>query len=120
MSVIHKILGALILFFDWVFTPRTIKRNTQAQAEVNAKVDDIILYQYRACPFCVRVRRAMKRNGLKIELRDAKRSEEARDQLIAGSGKLKVPCLRTEENNEVRWIFDSSDIINYLEKRIAA
>jgi glutaredoxin len=120
MSVIHKILGALILFFDWVFTPRTIKRDAQAQAEVEAKVTGIILYQYRACPFCVKVRRAMKRNGIIVELRDAKRSEAARDQLVAGSGKLKVPCLRTEENNEVRWIFDSSDIIAYLENLIAA
>lgn len=120
MSVIHKILGALILFFDWVFTPRSIKRDTQAQAEVDAKVAGLILYQYRACPFCVKVRRAMKRNAISFDLRDAKRSEEARDQLVAGAGKLKVPCLRTEENNEVRWIFDSSDIIDYLENRIAA
>ena len=120
MSVIHKIVGALILFFDWIFTPRSIKRDAQQQAEVDAKVAGMILYQYRACPFCVKVRRAMKRNGINIEIRDAKRSEEAAEQLLAGGGKLKVPCLRTEEGNEVRWMYESSDIIQYLENRIAA
>lgn len=120
MSVIHKVLGALILFFDWVFTPRTIQREVDVQAAMDEKVAGTILYQYKACPFCVKVRRSMKRNGLKFETRDAKRSEEARDQLVAGGGKLKVPCLRAEEENEVRWIYDSSDIIDYLQNRIAA
>ena len=120
MSVIHAIVGAIILFFDWLFTPRSIKRDEASQAAVDAKVEGIILYQYRACPFCVKVRRAMKRNGINIEIRDAKRSDEAREQLLAGGGKLKVPCLRTEEDNEVRWMYESSDIIKYLENRIAA
>ncbi len=120
MSVIHKILGALILFFNWVFTPRTIKRDADAQAAIDEKIAGTILYQYKACPFCVKVRRSMKRNGLKLETRDAKRSEAARDELIAGGGKLKVPCLRAEEANEVRWIYDSSEIIEYLQKRITA
>ncbi|HAI96784.1 MAG TPA: glutaredoxin, partial [Methylococcaceae bacterium] len=36
-----------------------------------------------------------------------------------GGGKLKVPCLRIEEDGKVSWMYESSDIINYLEDRFA-
>ena len=39
----------------------------------------------------------MKRQGLNIETKDAKRSEEARGELLVGGGKLKVPCLKIED-----------------------
>jgi glutaredoxin len=121
MFIVRAILGALILFFNWVFTPKSIKREATEQAEVDAQTQKLALYQYAACPFCVKVRRAMKRNGLNIETRDAKRSEQAKEELVNGGGQLKVPCLRIEEDNgEVRWMYESGDIINYLEQRFGA
>jgi len=117
LSAIRWALGALILFFNWVFTPKGVKRETEIQAQVDAQTTNLALYQYKACPFCVKVRRTMKRNTLNIETRDAKRSDIARDELIEGGGKLKVPCLRIEEKGKVSWMYDSSDIINYLEDR---
>ena len=120
MFIVRAILGALILFFNWVFTPKSIKREATEQAEVDAQTKKLALYQYAACPFCVKVRRAMKRNALTIETRDAKRSEQAKEELINGGGQLKVPCLRIEEDNgEVRWMYESGDIINYLEQRFS-
>jgi len=119
LSFIRGAVGALILFFDWVFTPRGVKRETEIQAEVDAQTTNLALYQYKACPFCVKVRRTMKRNSLNIETRDAKRSDNARDELVEGGGKLKVPCLRIEEEGKVSWMYESSDIINYLEGRFA-
>jgi len=119
LSFIRGALGALILFFDWVFTPRGVKRETEIQAQVDAQTKNLALYQYKACPFCVKVRRTMKRNTLDIETRDAKRSDKARDELVKGGGKLKVPCLRIEEEGKVSWVYESSDIINYLEDRFA-
>ena len=121
MFIVRAILGALILFFNWVFTPKSIKREATEQAEIDAQTQKLALYQYAACPFCVKVRRAMKRNGLTIETRDAKRSEQAKEELVNGGGQLKVPCLRIEEDNgEVRWMYESGDIINYLEQRFGA
>lgn len=120
MFIVRAILGALILFFNWVFTPKSIKREATEQAEVDAQTQKLALYQYAACPFCVKVRRAMKRNGLNIETRDAKRSEQAKEELVNGGGQLKVPCLRIEEDNgEVGWMYESGDIINYLEQRFS-
>ena len=115
LSVIRGALGALILFFNWVFTPKGVKRETEIQAQVDAQTANLTLYQYKACPFCVKVRRTMKRNTLDIETRDAKRCDNARDELVEGGGKLKVPCLRIEEDGKVSWMYESSDIINYLE-----
>jgi glutaredoxin len=118
MVIVRAILGSLILFFDWLFTPRGVKRDTDAQKQLDAQTSGLTLYQYKACPFCVKVRRAIKRQSLAIETRDAKRCDTARGELVAGGGRLKVPCLRIEEaSGESRWMYESGDIIRYLEGR---
>jgi glutaredoxin len=118
MVVVRAILGALILFFNWVFTPKSIKREANEQMLIDAQTKTMALYQYAACPFCVKVRRAMKRSALNIETRDAKRSEQFKEELLQGGGQLKVPCLRIEDDNgDVSWMYESGDIISYLEQR---
>jgi glutaredoxin len=120
MVVVRAILGALILFLNWVFTPKSIKREADEQALIDAQTKKIELYQYPACPFCVKVRRAIKRNGLNIETRDVKRNEKFKEELVKGGGQLKVPCLRIEEENgEISWMYESGDIISYLEQRFS-
>ena len=121
MRIIRLILGKLILFFNWVFTPRGVTRDAASQASIDAQTAGLKLYQYEACPFCVKVRRAMKRNTLTIETRDVKRSASAREELLAGGGNLKVPCLRIEnERGQAEWLYESSDIVRYLEDRFAS
>jgi glutaredoxin len=121
VSIIRLVLGAVILLCNWVFTPRGIRRDPELQAAINQKTARLTLYQYRACPFCVKVRREMKRQSLTIETRDAKRSDSAREELLAGGGDLKVPCLRVEDGlGQVEWIYESKDIIGYLEGRFVA
>ena len=62
----------------------------------------------------------MKRQGLDIEVRDVKRSAAAKSELLAGGGTLKVPCLRIEQGERVpQWMYESQDIIQYLEKQFA-
>lgn len=118
MAIIRLILGKIILFFDWVFTPRGIKRNHDAQAAIDTQTASLALYHYAACPFCVKVRRAMKRQSLNIETRDVKRSDTAKTELLAGGRNLKVPCLRVNDGEQgYQWIYESGDIINYLEAR---
>ena len=118
MSLIRFVLGRIILLIDWITSPRSPKRTAEAQQVIDSSVTDLVLYQYHACPFCVKVRREMKRLGVKIELRDPKRSETAREELINGGGKLKVPCLRIE-SSETQWLYESDAIIAYLGKRVA-
>jgi len=120
MVVIRWMLGQLILLLNFIFSPRGIKRPAELQATVDAETAQLTLYQYLACPFCVKVRRSMKRHSLNIETRDAKRHAPFREELVQGGGKLKVPCLRIEEEDgNVRWMYESSDIISYLEQSFA-
>ena len=118
MAIIRRILGALILTLNWLFTPRGVKREAEAQTAIDSQTTGLTLYQYKACPFCVKVRRVMKRQSLTIETRDIKRCEAAREQLLKGAGDLKVPCLKIEgDGGEVTWMVESGKIIGYLEER---
>ncbi|QFU74388.1 glutaredoxin [Halioglobus maricola] len=121
MRIIRLVLGKLILFLNWAFTPKSIARDPLAQATIDEQTGSLTLYQYEACPFCVKVRRTMKRQALNIETRDVKRSEKAREELLAGGGNLKVPCLRIKDSEQKsRWMYESGEIIDYLEGRFAA
>ncbi|BBN82663.1 glutaredoxin [Pseudoalteromonas sp. A25] len=116
MKFIRWFLGRIILLLDFIFTPRGKKRPSDEQKRLDAHTQNLKLYQFKACPFCVKVRRAIKRQGLKIETRDAKNNPHFRDELAKQGGKVKVPCLRIEQDNQVTWLYESSDIVNYLEK----
>ena len=118
MAIIRRVLGAFILFFDWVFTPKSLVRDADLQQEIDSHTNKLSLYQYAACPFCVKVRRVMKRKSLAIRTCDVNRSEASREELLSGGGQLKVPCLKIEEEDgSVRWMYESSDIIDYLSSR---
>ncbi len=120
MRIIHFLLGRLILLINWLTTPKGIKRPAKIQTAIDEQSRNLTLYQYKACPFCVKVRRSLKRLSLPVETRDPKRNADAKKELIAGSGKLKVPCLKIDEGEGgIQWMFDSKDIINYLERRFA-
>jgi glutaredoxin len=116
MALVRTILGKLILFFDALFSPRSVTRPPAEQARIDASLKNLSLYQFHACPFCVKVRRYMKSRGIAIPLRDAK-SELARGELLRGGGKVKVPCLRIDDGT-TKWLYESNDIIAFLEKRL--
>jgi glutaredoxin len=118
MFIIRKIVGSIILFLNWVFTPKGIIREADAQSTIDKKTTKLMLYQFQACPFCVKVRRAIKRMSLNIETRDAKNKVEHRQELETKGGRIKVPCLRIEdEKGDYTWMYESSAIISYLQNR---
>ncbi|MGE6919078.1 glutaredoxin family protein [Achromobacter kerstersii] len=110
-------LGQLIVLGDALTRPRPQKRSAQGQAAVNKDAAALALYQFHACPFCVKTRRAMHRLNVPVALRDAKNDPQAREQLLAGGGKVKVPCLRIDDADGTRWMYESNEIIAYLDKR---
>lgn len=121
MFIVRWFLGALILFFEKVASSKGIQRTADDQAKIDTETAKLTLYQFKSCPFCVKVRMAMKRQSLHIETRDAKRSESAAVELLAGGGKLKVPCLKIEDDQgNATWMYESSVINAYLLKRFTA
>jgi len=120
MSFIRWFLGIIILFFDWLFTPRGVKRDEATQSQIDQETAKLTLYHFKSCPFCVKVRRVMKRQSLSIEMLDAKRDPSAHKELLEGGGKVKVPCLKiTDDNGDVSWMYESKDIAQYLNQRFA-
>jgi glutaredoxin len=115
------IIGPVILLGDKLFPPRGMVRSPAEQQQVDASSSKLVLYQFKMCPFCVKVRRAIKRLSLKIETRDALRQASSREELLAGGGEIKVPCLRiTDDAGTTTWMYESSDIVAYLQERFAA
>lgn len=118
MKAVRFVLGKIILGLDCVFSPTGIKRDPVKQTEIDAETANYALYQFEACPFCVKVRRTIKRQSLKIELRDAKNNQEHRAALLEGGGKIKVPCLRIDnKEGQTEWMYESSDIMAFLERK---
>ena len=101
-------LGQTIVGLDLLTRPRKLKRSAEAQKQVEEQTAGLALYQFQACPFCVKTRRAMHKLNLPIALRDVKKDPEHREALLAGGGRIKVPCLRIEEEGRTAWMYELS------------
>ena len=82
---------------------------------VSTATESYQLFHSPTCGFCHRVRRHLDQLGIEIPLRDTLRDPGARAELIQGGGRATVPCLRIERDGEVRWMYESLDIMKYLE-----
>jgi glutaredoxin len=113
-------LGNLIIFLDFITRPRKMKRPAERQAAVEEAAAGLALYQFRACPFCVRTRRTLHKLNVPVELKDAKNNVQDRQALLEQGGKIKVPCLRIEDAGKVTWLYESKVIGAFLEDRFSA
>ncbi|GGI86273.1 glutathione S-transferase N-terminal domain-containing protein [Shewanella gelidii] len=118
MFVVRWILGRIILVANFIFTPKKRQRPVSEQNKVDEQTANMALYQYAACPFCVKVRRAMHRQSLNIAIVDAKQATN-KEVLEENGGKVQVPCLRIEEQGEVKWMYESKAIIEFLNQKFA-
>jgi len=119
-KAIRLILGPIVLFINWITMPKSIVRPIEVQRNYDALSKNMVLYQFKTCPFCIKVRRENKRLALNIETRDAQRNQEHRERLLAGGGRVKVPCLKTsDENGNTIWMYDSKQIIQHLQEKFA-
>jgi glutaredoxin len=117
---VRRVLGPPILFLDKMTAPRGIKRPEDEQQKIDRLTKDMVLYQFKTCPFCIKVRREIKRQSLNIELRDAQHDPYHRQQLLSEGGMVKVPCLNIKnERGQNTWLYESNDVIQFLRKLVA-
>ncbi|GGW64084.1 MULTISPECIES: glutaredoxin family protein [Halomonadaceae] len=118
---LRVLLAPVMLVSEKLSTPRSVERSAEEQAEVDAACEALALYQFRSCPFCIKVRKEMARLGLKIELRDAQLDPDHKQALLEGGGKVKVPCLRiAHEDGREEWLYESDEINRWLHQRFGA
>ena len=72
----------------------------------------LILYQFEACPYCAKVRAAIKELGVELEVRDTRENDNYREELVAMTGKTQVPCLVIDGKP----MHESGDIVDYLKE----
>lgn len=112
---LRRIIGPIMLLIDKLTTPKGITRSAEAQQQLDEATRGLALYQFKTCPFCMKVRREIKRLSLNIELRDAQHDPQHREQLREGGGAVKVPCLRiTQGGAGDSWLYESDEVIKYL------
>lgn len=109
---LRVILTPVMLLSEKLSTPKAITRSPEDQAQVDQASEELALYQFRSCPFCIKVRKEMARLGLNIETRDAQHDSTHRAALEAGGGRIKVPCLLIRHaTGKQEWLYES-DAIN--------
>ncbi len=81
------------------------------------KAADLSLYHYDGCFYCGRVRKALERLGVEVELRNIHAEPRHLADLLAARGRQTVPVLRIQKPEGDEWMPESSDIVRYLERR---
>jgi len=120
-KILRILLGPFMLLWEILSRPKGIARAPAAQEAVDRQCRDMVLYQYRTCPFCMKVRREIHRLSLTIASLDAQQAGTNRDELVRNGGQAKVPCLKiTDQAGESEWMYESDRIIAYLNGRFAA
>jgi glutaredoxin len=119
-QTLRLVLGPVMLLKERLTNPEGVQRDAAAQAAIDLQCQNLALYQFNTCPFCIKVRQEMRRLSLPIEKRDAQHNAANREELLQSSGATKAPCLKiTEANGETRWLQDSNAIVAYLREGFA-
>ncbi|MFN2289526.1 MAG: glutaredoxin family protein [Chromatocurvus sp.] len=115
---LRLLLMPFVLIYEKLTTPKAVARQPDDQAAIDSAASDLALYQFRSCPFCIRVRKELARLGVDLELRDAQHDPAHRADLEAGGGRVKVPCLRIAgESGHDEWLYESDAINAWLRQR---
>jgi len=115
---VRLILTPIMLLSEKLTTPSPLPRSPEEQQSLDRAANKLALYQFKACPFCIKVRKELARQGLNVETRDARNNPDHRAALQAGGGKLKVPCLLIEhDDGQEEWLYESNAINSWLQSR---
>ena len=119
LKFIRILLGSIIAFISLLTRGGQLKRSDDEQDKIERELNNLSIYQFQFCPFCIKTRRNLYKLNLPIKYFDAMNDSHARQELLEQGGKVKVPCLRIFNDDKITWLYESTEIINYLNKRFA-
>ncbi|MEM7099445.1 MAG: glutaredoxin [Pseudomonadota bacterium] len=88
-----------------------------SMAETSQQVESYQLFKTDWCGFCFRVRRFIDKHDIELPLRDINQDQDAFRELLSATNRTTVPCLRIQKGEDVEWMFESMDIIEFLAQR---
>lgn len=118
LKALRNGVGLVVVGLDRLTRPKPIHRTPEEQTKAQRAMEGLSLYQLNACPFCIKTRRALHRLNLEVEIKDIGKNKQFRKQLQAEGGRVQVPCLLIEKQDKTEWLYESEDIVSYLEQRI--
>ena len=74
--------------------------------------DNLTLYHFDVCPFCVKVKQYMDTNNIQLPMKNILTDPEAKAELLKIGGKTQVPCLVINGTA----LYESDDIIEWLKE----
>ncbi|WP_414500393.1 glutaredoxin family protein [Zymobacter sp. IVIA_12111.31 C1] len=123
MRNLFRLIGAgMMLGMAWLATPALATTSATHDAKVQtapiAKDAPLVLYYRDDCPYCWNVMSYLNDHHRELPMKEINSSEAISNELIIGGGKRQVPCLRIRENNgnKVTWLYQSAEIIKYLDE----
>ena len=120
-KTLRIVLGPVMLLKERLTRPAGLVRALAAQDIIDKQCESLVLYHYKTCPFCMKVRQEMRRLSLPIQRIDAQPEGSDREALRQDGGLAKVPCLRiTNDAGNSQWLYDSEKIVAYLRGRFSA
>lgn len=118
---LRVILGPFLLLWEIISSPKGIIRPPEEQQKMDDKTQFLTYYHYPTCPFCIKVRRTIKKLSLNIKEKNAQHEGDIRNELINQGGKAQVPCLKISnpQAEQVEWLYESDAITSYLQKNFS-
>lgn len=121
-NVFRLICVGMMLSMAWLAAPAMAaapaKHEVREQTAPIAKDAPLVLYYRDDCPYCWDVMSYLNDHQRELPMKEINGSESATHELIVGGGKRQVPCLRIRENNgnKITWLYQSAEIIKYLDE----
>lgn len=123
MRNLFRLIGAgMMLGMAWLATPAMaatpVTHDAKVQTASIAKDAPLVLYYRDDCPYCWNVMSYLNDQHRELPMKEINSSEAISNELIIGGGKRQVPCLRIRENNgnKITWLYQSAEIIKYLDE----
>ena len=109
---VHMQVGRVVDFFVRPY----LKRIAQKSNRPRRVLSDLNLYSMKISPYVFRVRKYIATQNIEIELKDILESQVHFEELIRHGKVDQVPCLKIGASE---YLYESKDIVRYLEKSFA-
>lgn len=99
-----------------IATPK-VQRTPREQKKADRNAGYLTLYDCNTKPFNNKIQRHLKQLNVSVTVKNLNRCHTYQKELLSGGGKAQVPCLRIDSPNGSRWLYESNDIIQYLDRK---